>query len=263
MAQASIYMDSTIDFISDLNEQLISQKKFTEAKKIETIKKQLEFERDKFVYGRLYEKSAKDVGKVFNRKTAQILMRVASTTRMAWDIPMQMGNLFAGNIQAFLSTCDSRLASSGDFVKGKGYVYSSLIPNMISDYGKFSDVSFETKKFRWWNPSSKDLSKQLDMNTANKVRRVANKVFNVGEVSTMLQDKGEFEIGATTWAAILEHHKYEKFKVDVSGNVERDANGNPVIEKDASGDTVYVSGHDILEEKPDGSVDLRNDVNIS
>jgi hypothetical protein len=264
MAEASILMDSTLDYLKDTVIELTKNKdKELEVKQINTIIQQIEFERNKFIYGQLYAQSDKNVSKLMNRKTAQIIMKVASISRMAFDVPMQFGNVLAGNVQAFLSTCETRHATAEDYAAAKAYLYSKLFPNMLKDYGNFSDVSFETKMYRWWNPSSKDLSKQLDMNTADKARRITNKVLDPTELSMMLQDKGEFEIAATTMAMILHHKIFEKYKVDAAGNLELDSTGLPIIEKDSEGKTVYVNGLEVLEEKADGTVGLRKDVNIN
>ena len=269
MAEASLYTQSTKAFLENLKNEIVAREgnkdiKSTNDKvsQIDNIRQIVEFEEKKFVYGQLYEKS-KSGSKVFNRKTAKLMMSVASVSRMAGDIPMQIGNLLAGNVQAFLSTCETRHATKSDYFWAKGWIYSEFFPKVVSDWGKPLDqVSKETKMYRYWNPSSKNLHKQLDMNTASKSRRAVNKLMDPLDLLMAGQDKGEFEIGSTTWAMILHHRNYFLYETDAQGNVVME-NEMPKIKLNANGEKMTVNGLEILEEMPDGSMQLRKDVAVT
>ena len=267
MAQLNIIMSSSLSWLNTIQKQLVDRKndpKATEnASKLQTIIQQVEYNRNKFVYGQLFEKGGDEAenNKVLNRKNLRILTSIAAFGRMAFDFGMQGGNLLSGNVQAFLSTSASRHATEGDYFEAKKLLYGRFFPAMIRDWGKLSDSSFETKLLRFLNPLSKSLDRAMDANTAGKMRRLANRVFNVGDLSMALQDKGEVEIGATTALMILLNRRYEVFEMDGEGNpiVE---NGIRKIKKNADGSTVYVNGLDAFTLK-NNSIAIKSDVNLS
>jgi len=261
LATSSVEMSAILDYLNNIKERLVAQKGSEDrVRKIDTIIKQVDFNRKKFIYGQLY-KEDKAPMKVFNRKTARMMMHLASFGRMAFDVPMQFGNLLAGNVQAFLSTSSSRHADTSDYLAAKRMIYTRWFPSMLADWGKVSDISLETMIFRYMNPSGKDLHRVLDANTANKARRLANRIFNVTDLSMGLQDKGELEIALTTMLMIMNNKTFEVF--------ESDANGDPIVEngvkkikRDADGNTVYVNAIEVFA-KYNGAIGLRKDVNVS
>lgn len=264
LATAEVEMSSVIDWLKSFKQRVVDQTKNDpnaqeKINKVDIIIKQAEFNKKKFIYGQLYETG--QTNPVFNRKTARMFMKLASFGRMAFDIPMQFGNLLSGNVQAFLSTSDFRFASTEDYLMAKKLIYTQWIPKMLADWGKLSDVSIQTKIWRYMNVLGKDFDRTMDSNTASKVRRMAGRLSSFGDVSMALQDKGEFEIGLTMMLMILHHRNFEQYEVDSLGNVIIE-NGVKKVKKNASGETVFVNGTDVFTEV-NGELVLRPDVNIS
>lgn len=263
LAIAGTEVNSILYFLDSIRKSLENQEtpdKNERLAKIDVIIKQVEFERNKFIYGQLQEKE-KNPHKIFNRKTLRTMMQLGSFGRMAFDIPMQFGNLLSGNVQAFLSTCSTRHADQGDYLRAKALVYGRWLVKMMGDWGKISDVSLETMIYREINPNAKDESRELAGASTSRGRKALNRATDFYKISTILQDKGETEIGLTTMLMIMLAKRYEVFETDAQGNIIIE-NGIKKVKKDADGNTVYVNGIDAFA-KNGGRLALREDVNIS
>lgn len=229
-------------------------------KKFDVIIKEITYSHKKFNYGQMYEKGTSN-HPILNRKTMRVIMQMAAFGRMAFDLPMQFGNMLSGNVQTYLSTQESRFASSDDYLKAKKSLYTRFFPKMLADYGKQSGMSLETMIYYYMNPTLKDLEGLVTLNTAKKMRRVANRVFSFGDIGMMLQDKGEIEVGMTTMLMILHNRKFEQFEINPDGSVVIE-DGIKKVKKDADGNTIYVDGTEVFELK-NGAIKLRDDVNIT
>jgi hypothetical protein len=270
LAVAGIELDSAIYYLESIKSKLSGKKQRNDtgmgqaseekASKIQQIIDQVKFEKRKFVNGQLYN-SESNPNKIFNRKSVRMLMRLASFGRMAFDVSMQFGNLLSGNVQAFLSTCETRHATQSDYLEGKKLLYGRWFPKMVADFGKISDVSLETMIFRYMNPLGKIDAKYIHGAGTSRARKIGNTMVDINELSMVIQDKGETEIGLQTMLMIMNHYKYELFETDSSGNIVLE-NGMKKIKKDADGNTVYVSAIEVFAKK-DGRPVLREDVNIS
>lgn len=263
MARTGVQIDSTLYYLNNIRDQLSRVKDDTKTErlnKIDTIIKIAEFEKRKFVYGQRFEKE-KDPNKFFNRKTLRMMMHLASFGRMAFDIPMQFGNLLSGNVQAFMSTAETRHADSGDYLEAKKLIYTKWFPAMIGDWGKISDVSLETMIFRYMNPLGKDFTHELDGASTSRARKLFVRGMDIQDMSMVIQDKGETEIGLQTMLMIMLGARYEAFETDAAGNVVIE-DGIKKVKKDADGNTVYVNGVEVFAKK-DGKLVFRDDVNIS
>jgi hypothetical protein len=259
-----IYMSSSLNYLEGRYKELVDKgttESLNNANKLRTMIEQIKFNRDKFVFGQIYEKSTDESKTVLNRKNMRILMQIGAWGRMAFDASMQVGNLLSGNIQGFLSTSASRHATEADYFTAKKLLYGKFFPAMLADWGKISDASFETKLIRYLNPLAKNLDRVMDANTAGKARRLANRVFNVGDLAMIIQDKGEVEIGVTTALMILVNRRYEMFETDPDGNVIME-NGTKKLKKNADGSTVMVNGMEAFKLK-NNSIHIREDVNLS
>ncbi len=268
MAQLNVIMSSSVDWLKEEQRRLNNMGKTNEqaaayASKLNIIIEQIEYNKDKFVFGQLYEKASafEQENNVLNRKNLRILTGVAAFGRMAFDVGLQAGNLISGNIQQYLSLSSTRHATEGDYLKAKKEFYMRFMPAMMRDWGKISDTGFETKLIRFLNPLTKNLDRMMDANTASKMRRLANRTFNVGDLSMMIQDKGEVEIGVTTALMILINRRYEVFETDAEGNPLIE-NGVKKIKKDSSGNTVYVNGIDAFK-LDNNTIAIRKDVNLT
>jgi hypothetical protein len=266
MAMLGLEMSSVLTFLKNIEKNITGKtQEETDGRKrmIKTIIDQIEYNKNKFVYGQIFEKRIDgESNAIFNRKTMRIMMQVASFGRMAFDIPMQFGNLLSGNVQAFLSTSSSRHATQMNYINAKRLLYTRWMPRLLADWGKISGASFETKLFRYMNPLSKNLDRMFEANTVSKMRRLANRVFNVGDMSMALQDKGEVEIGLTVMLMVLDNRRYEVFETDSQGNIVIE-NGVKKLKKDANGSQVYVNGIEAFGLNEQNTIAPKNNVNIS
>jgi hypothetical protein len=268
MGMLGVEMSAVISFLKSTRDKVAAKDQKQESNKsklsaINSIIDQVEYNRDKFVFGQIFEKRDGQSNAIFNRKTMRLMMGVASFARMAFDIPMQFGNLLSGNVQAYLSTSESRHATGENYRNAKKMMYTRFLPKMLADWGTVSGASFESKLFRFMNPLSKDLNRLYDANTVGKMRRLANRIFNVTDLSMSLQDKGEVEIGLTTMLMIMDNRRYEVFDTDDQGNIKLDDQGNKLIKKNADGSTVYVNAIDAFGLDESGSIAPKKNVNIS
>jgi len=263
MAKTGTQMDAVLYYLNNIRDRISVLKDDTKTErlnKIDTIIKIADFEKRKFVYGQRFEKE-KEPNAFFNRKTMRMLMKLAATGRMAFDIPMQFGNLLSGNVQTYLSTCVSKHADEYDYLNAKKLVYTRWFPAMIGDWGKISDVSLETMLFRYMNPLGKDFTEELDGASTSRARKLFARGIDIQDMSMVIQDKGETEIGLTTMLMIMYNTKYEVFETDASGDPIIE-DGVKKIKKDADGNTVYVNAIEAFAKK-DGKLVMREDVNIS
>lgn len=232
----------------------------TDTEKLNGLNKAIElvtFERDKFIYGKRMKGGEKDINSM---KGLRMFMKAVSFGRLGFDFAAQTGNMLSGNVQTFLN------AQKGDYtVSNLGYAKRktySILMNMIKDYGKVSDVSFETKLVRFMNPSQKELAELVDLNTKGALDRFLTKSFDLGNLSYMLQDKGETEIALTTMTAIMDHHKYPVLDLDPQGNRQFNADGTVKYQM-KDGETMMVNGWDVFTEDSSGRVVTRKDVDIT
>lgn len=265
MSAVLTFLNSIRDRLQDNVSKLQGQTKEQHQQKLDAISSiitQVEYNRDKFIFGKLFE-TGDTKNTIFNRKTMRLFMSVASFARMAFDVPMQLGNMLSGNVQAFLSTSQHRHATTQNYLNAKKMLYTRWFPKMLADWGTVSDASFETKLWRYMNPLSGDLDRMFDANTVSKMRRLANRIFNVQELSMTLQDKGEIEIGLTTMLMIMDNRRYEVFDTDAQGNILLDDQGNRVVKKNADGSIIYVNGIDAFGIDENNSIAPKKNVNIS
>jgi len=266
LAGISVELTAVEDFLKKLIDDINAQGTIDETLKaqrtrqIENILDLVTFNKQKFIYGQVWEAET-NPNKWLNRKTMRIIMQAASFGRMAFDIPMQVGNLLSGNVQTFIGTAGSKHANSDDFIAAKKMLYTRFLPKLLADYGKQSGLSYETMLYQYMNPSSKTLDRMMDANTVSKLRRVANRVFNITDLAMVLQDKGEMEIAMTTMLAILNHRTYKVFEVDQNGDPVV-VNGEKVTKKNADGTDMMVTGIDAFTFH-NGEFGPRKDVDIS
>jgi len=265
LAGISVEITAVEEFLQDLINRISAGVtdpvlKSQKMRQIENIKDLVTFNKQKFIYGQVWEKET-NPNKWLNRKTLRIIMQAASFGRMAFDIPMQVGNMLSGNVQAFIAMAGSKHANSDDFAAAKKLLYTRFFPRLLADYGKQSGLSYETMLYQFMNPLSRTLDRMMDANTVSKLRRVANRVFNITDLAMVLQDKGEMEIGLSMMLAIMHNRKYKVFEVDQDGNP-LVVNGEKVVKKNADGSEVTVTAVDAFAFN-NGQFGLRKDVDIS
>lgn len=254
MGKADIAFSAIIDAMEAMRDHVKDTEKLTGLNKaIELVS----FERDKFIYGKRMKGGESDINTM---KGLRLFMKAVSFGRLGFDFAAQTGNMLSGNVQTFLN------AQKGDYtVSNLGYAKRKtyqIISNMVKDYGKVSDVSFETKLVRFMNPSQKELAELVDLNTKGQLDRFLTRSMDLGNLSYMLQDKGETEIALTTMTAIMDHHKYPLLDLDAAGNVQYNADGTKKYKME-NGETVMVNGWDIFTEDSKGRIVSRQDVDVT
>jgi hypothetical protein len=259
MGKAEVAMSAMVDALENMRGAVAHDKKRSDelAKVIELVT----FERDKFIYGKRMKTTRGGKNQVATMKLMRQFMKVVSFGRLGFDLAMQTGNMVSGNVQAFLSTQEG-MGTPQNFLWGKKKAYDILM-NMVGDYGKVSDVSFETKMVRFMNPTQKDQAGIVELNTKTAAGRMLTKSLDLGNLAYMVQDKGETEIAVTTMAMVMDNHKFNVLDLDANGNVQFDSEGNKMVKKDADGNIEMVNGWDAFTEDASGKIVTRKDVDIT
>lgn len=263
MGKADLIMSPVISYLENAKVNAASEKHSKQIQKVIDIVK---FERNKFVYGQTF-KGSNNPNQVMNRKTLRIFMQVVSFGRLGFDIAMQTGNMISGNVQMYIASLRDTHGNwdETDLIWSKKELYSQngWFAKLIGDYGKVGDVSFETKFYRMVNPTMKDMSDLVDLSTKKFSRRLLNRALSLGNISFMIQDKGEMEIGLTTMLAVYHHARFKKFATNPDGSFVLDANGEKTYELDTDGNPVMVTGVEAFGEDAAGRIIRREDVDIT
>jgi hypothetical protein len=114
----SLYSELQNSNLVDKNERMNNMKRVIDGVK---------FEYGKFIKG----ETKKDQGRA--GRIGDMMLRTIGITRLAFDIPNQIGNLLSGNVQAYLGSHKSGLYSTKNYlwakskVEGKDGVFASLL----------------------------------------------------------------------------------------------------------------------------------------
>lgn len=251
MSEQQAISKSVIQYMESLYERL-NDSQFPEKeerlKKMGEVIKQLRFEYKKYISGEW--KTDQGLAGRFG----DLLLRGVSLTRLALDVPNQLGNMLSGNVQAFLGTQKSGLYTSRNYLWAKTKIESrdGLIGSLIRDYDKIGNKSFMTKMLLYWNP----LQNSLD-HYYNRTRSTSDRLkqgFADGNFGMFIQDKGELEISSTIWLSIMDNIKVKVVK-------KRDENGKPIeYEKDEAGNIKTVNVYEAYTENSNGEIVIRPDV---
>lgn len=189
-------------------------------------------------------------------KLVDTTLKMIGITRLGWDIPNQIGNLFSGNVQAFLGMSKSGQYTAKDYLYAKKMIEgrNGLIGAMIKDHSKISGKSHITKIFYYFNPLQKDLERHYDK-TRNNTERNGQSILE-GEPAFWIQDKGEVEIAATIMFAIMNNTR-----INVTNG--KDSEGNVQYKKNADGSNVTINAYEAYKENEQGEVVIRDDVEWS
>ena len=261
MEEANLAMSPMVDYLKARLSEIPSDQPLVK-QQVEKVISIFEFERDKFIYGKQFDAKKKQ-NEFLNRKTLRMFLTAASWARLAFDPGMQVGNLLAGNVQAFLAVNmkDYGRGTTEDYLWAKNQMYGTglFLYKIISNWGEVSGVNLETKIMRYFNPLTKIQDDVLDVTSRGKMRRLLNK--NVKDIAFLLQDKGEIEIALTTLLKNLHAYKFKLYETDASGNVKIDAQGNKILKKDENGEFVEISAYDALEDVRNSALpNIRKDV---
>lgn len=260
MEEANTLITPSIDFLKSAASNIKNE---TVRRQYEGVIKMYEFERNKFIYGQYYE-GGKNKASVTTRKLIRQVTSLISYSRLAFDPVMQLGNLVSGNVQMFLSAQGEKygMGTYKDWAWAKGQMYGTngFMYNIIGDWGKIDDVSLSTKIARYFNITMNSQEKVLDMAGQSVSKRLLARAFAIGDLSYIVQDKGEIEIATTTLLKNLHAHTYSVYETNPDGSVKTDASNNPIYKKDAQGNIVQVTAYDALIDNGTMTPGIRKDV---
>jgi hypothetical protein len=252
LAEIQPMAKSMISFMEGHFESL-AQSQFPEKekrmKKLRDVIDQMKFEYDKFVKGE-WKKEEGAPGRF-----ADLLMRGIGFTRLAFDLPNQVGNLLSGNVQTYLGSHSSGLYSGKNYLWAKGKVYAwqgGLIGSLMADQGKFGGRSFMTNMLMYWNPQQKSLEDYYNRTRTTGQRLIQGALdLNGGFYA---QDQGELEIASTIWLSVMDATKVPLVAT-------RDQDGK-VLEylKDTDGNIETVNAFDAYTQDAQGRIVVRDDV---
>ena len=251
MAEQQAMSKSMIGYMESLYEQLSNSQFEGKQKRMEDLRRvidQMNFEYNKFVKGEW--KTDQGLAGRFG----DLLLKGVGFTRLALDVPNQLGNMLSGNVQAFLGSHKSGLYTSRNYLWAKSKIESrdGLIGSLIRDYDKIGNKSFMTKMLLYWNPMQDSLDHYY-----NRTRSTADRFkqgFAEGNFAFYIQDKGELEISSTIWLSIMDNIKVKVVKT-------RDENGNVTeYEKDENGNIKTVNVFEAYTENSNKEVVIRPDV---
>ena len=252
LAEIQPMAKSMISFMESHFESL-AQSQFPEKnermEKLRVVIDQMKFEYDKFVKGE-WKKEEGATGRF-----ADLLMRGIGFTRLAFDLPNQVGNLLSGNVQTYLGSHSSGLYSGKNYLWAKGKVYAwqgGVIGSLMADQGKFGGRSFMTNMLMYWNPQQKSLEEYYNR-TRTTGQRLAQGALDINS-AFYIQDKGELEIASTLWLSVMDATKVPLVAT-------RDQDGK-VLEylKDADGNIETVNAFDAYTQDASGRIIIRDDV---
>jgi hypothetical protein len=254
MAQNQALNKSVISYLEELYEDVSQSNLPDRDERMEGMRRVIDtmkFEYDKFVKGEW----KKDEG--LAGRFGDLMLKGIGFTRMALDIPNQMGNLFSGNVQAFLGSSKTRMYSGKNYLWAKSMVESrdGVVGSLMRDYGKISGKSFMTKMLLYWNPMQNSLDHYYNR-TRSTGQRIAQ---GAADLNFMfyIQDKGELEIASTIWLSMMDNVKIKVVK-------SRDENGKVLeYEKDESGNIKTVNLYEAYTESENGEIIIRPDVEWS
>jgi len=211
----------------------------------------MEFEQNKFISGKMEKPESRKV-----KKAIGMLFKMSSFARLGFDVTSQLKNYVSGNIQAYLAADPSSHYTAEDIAYAKLQLSKpgGFLHTYMRDWGKIADLSKETMLYRMFNPLQKDYWTWMHMKTDSKTRRMIEKGTNLNELAFAIQDKGDTEIGMTTWLAIMNANKFRVGKWE---------NGVFVAELDEEGNEKVVNALDAYEATSEGKVQIRPDVEFT
>lgn len=216
----------------------------------------IEFENNKILYGITDTEQNRQA-----KKIANTFFAYTSFIRIGFDLANQVKNLVSGNVQAYLAAgnFESSHYSNEDYLFGVKQ-FGVFCKDFLSDYGRITDLKYNTLLYRTMNPAQKDHIKYFnDVVTGKKGSGIGGigksmklKAKNdLLEFAYLLQDKGDTQIAVTVMYAVMNSYKYKKVKErDASGKVlsyELDSNGQPIL---VPAHAAYVEKNGILEIDP-------------
>lgn len=235
----SLYAELQNSNLVDKNERMNNMKRVIDSMK---------FEYGKFIKG----ETKQDQGRA--GRVADMMLRTIGITRLAFDIPNQVGNLLSGNVQAYLGSHKSGLYSGQNYLWAKTKVEGpdGVFASLLKDYGKVGNKTFMTKMLLYFNPMQESLDHYYDK-TRGTTQRMTQGLLD-GNPMFFIQDKGELEIGSTIWLSIMDANKVKVVKSrNEDGSVQE-------YEKDLNGNIKTINAYEAYTQTDKGEVKIREDV---
>lgn len=227
------------------------------AKELTTTIDFLRFEADKFLYGKNEQSTNRNR---FIDKKIGLLFSIASFGRIGFDVANQVKNYVAGNVQTWIAggNLESNHYSNQDLIKAKAKVYkmNGLLPNLIRDIGKISNLTESTMLFRRMNPTQEEYTSLLKNIVGGSGRVISGTVVNFNELAYFGQSKGELEIAGTTMYAVMEGYKVNL----IDGYNEK---GEIIYKLDKEGEKMQIPASEAYELDSNGVLQIRGDVEYS
>ena len=147
-------------------------------------------------------------------RMGDLILRGIGISRMAIDVPNQIGNLFSGNVQMFLGGHKTGQYNNQDLIKAKKQIWGreGLMRSLVDDISKISGKSHMTKMYLYFNPMQQMLEDKIDKSLSRK-DRVKESILDL-EFAFWIQDKGEVEIASSIWLSMMNNRKVELTKDD-------------------------------------------------
>lgn len=191
----------------DLQQKALSNPKFEiRSKELDSVIKILDFEKDKFFYGKSESGDNRAVRKLVNNTLSWFSM-----VRIGFDVANQIKNYTSGSIQTFLSSDSSDNFSEEDlrYAYSKVYGLNGFIKQYYSSFHKISDQPKDVLLYLLFNPTQKEDDNWLREKGGSRQRKINSKLIDVKSLGYFMQDKGDTLIGLHVMYAVMHSYKYK------------------------------------------------------
>jgi hypothetical protein len=155
---------------------------------------------DMVVYGEM--KAREELGSLSADKIVDKLMGISAITTIALDVLKGVSNNLQGNIQVMIEAASGEFFGVKDLANGKKD-YWSMVPGMLSDFGKFTPESLGGQLFEQYDPIQGEYKDSYGRTVTGSI---ANKLFS-SDTLFFNQHFGEHEIQLSTLFAMLNNVK--------------------------------------------------------
>lgn len=130
-------------------------------------------------------------------------MKISAATSLSLNVPGQIKNNIAANIQNILAACDGRFINNKEYARAKAIVATKVIPALVSDYNRMEGVSFWSQMFDAFDPVAGHQLEHVHKRAKGSYRRA---FFN-GQWLMAGMEFGEVEAGGALWLGMMMHQK--------------------------------------------------------
>lgn len=134
---------------------------------------------------------------------AQFVMRLSAATSLSLNVPGQIKNNLAANLQNILEATSGRWLNKKEYAQAKSIVVTQVIPSLASDYNKMEGISFWSQMYDAFDPVA---GKQLG-HVHKRAKGSYRRAFFNGQWLMAGMEFGEVEAGASLWLGMMMHQK--------------------------------------------------------